>query len=146
MHRVAFALAAAVLAGSPPPKTALLTHVRAEPGRATFSFRSAPLQVRAAYVPKAKVSEDGSGKHVQVAAAAVLVDRLTPASGADLSGGTLRLVYKGLRRLKPAAAGPVRELVRAGDFESVLSWAIGLDRKRPYRIVRNGANAAVVAG
>jgi hypothetical protein len=145
--RLAIALVAAVLAGSSaPPKTALLTHVQAEPGRVTFSFRTAPRQVDAGWVAKQKVTEDGSGKHVQVAGAAVLVLRFVPASGADLSGGTFRLVYKGPKRLKPPAGGPVREVVRVGDFEAMLSWAIGLDRKRPYRIVRNGANVVVTFG
>jgi hypothetical protein len=143
--RLAIALAAAALAGSAaPPKTALLTHVQAEPGRVTFSFLSAPRQVKAGWVPRSKVTEDGSGKHVQVAGAAVLVLRFVPASGADLSGNTFRLVYKGPKRLKPQTRGPVREVVRVGDFEAMLSWAIGLDRKRQYRIVRNGANVVVM--
>jgi hypothetical protein len=30
----------------------------------------------------------------------------------------------------------VRELVRAGGFESVLSWAVGVDEKRPFRVTR----------
>jgi hypothetical protein len=145
--RLAIGLVAAVLAGSAaPPKTALLTHVKAEASRVTFSFRSAPLRITGGWVPGSKVSEDGSGKHVQVAGAAVLVLRFVPASGADLSGNTFRLVYKGPRRLKPPAGGPVREVVRVGDFEAMLSWAIGLDRKRPYRIVRNGANVVVTFG
>jgi hypothetical protein len=147
VHRLGLALVAALVAASTalaaPPKTALLTKVRAEPTRVVFSFRSAPLQIKAGYVPKAKLSEDGSGKHVQVAGSAALVVRFMPASGADLSGRTFKLVSKGPRRIAPARPGAVREVVRSGDFESVLSWAIGLDRKRPYRVVRDGTNVVV---
>jgi hypothetical protein len=143
VHRLGALLVVAVLVGSAPPKTALLTRVKVDPGRVTFTFRTAPLRVTAGYVPGSKVAEDGSGKHVQVAGSVALVVRFVPASGADLGGGTVRLVYKGPRRLKPHARGPVREVVRIGDFESVLSWAVGLDRRRPYRVVRDGASVAV---
>ena len=143
MLALAIALVASLLAGSSPPKTALLTHVKAEPSRATFTFRSAPLRITAGWVPKEKVAEDGSGRHVPVAGAAVLVVRFVPASGVDLSGSVLRITYEGPRRLKPAARGAVREVVRVGDFEAMLSWAIGLDRRRAFRIVRSGPNVVV---
>ena len=147
MHRFALAVLVAGVAVSAataaPPKTALLTHVKAEPGRVVFSFRTAPHQVTAAYVPKAQVVESGSGRRVTVAGTKVLVLRFTPASGADLSGSTFRMVYKGPRRLKPARPGSVREVVRVSDFEAELGWAIGLDRKHTYRVARAGPNVVV---
>jgi hypothetical protein len=147
MHRFAIALLAACVAASAaaaaPPKTALLTHVKAEPGRVVFSFRTAPRQVTAAYVPKSQVVESGSGRRVTVAGAKALVLRFTPASGADLSGNSLRITYKGPRRLKPATAGSVREVVRVSDFEAELGWAIGLDRKHAYRVTRDGPNIVI---
>ncbi len=147
MHRLAIAILAAGVAASAataaPPKTALLTHVKAEPARVVFSFRTAPRQVTAAYVPKSHVVESGSGRRVTVAGNKVLVLRFTPASGADLSGNTLRITYKGPRRLKPATAGSVREVVRVSDFEAELGWAIGLDRRHAYRVTRAGPNVVV---
>jgi len=147
VHRLALALLAVLLAGSaPPPKTALLTRVRAESGRVVFSFRTAPGRVTARYVPTSQLAEDPSGKPVRVAGSAALVVRFTPASGVDQSGGTFTLVYRGPKRLQPAARGPVQEVVRTGDFEAVLSWAIGLDTRRPFHVARAGANVVVTVG
>jgi hypothetical protein len=142
---VALAGAAAVSAASP-PKTALLTAVKAAPKQVEFRFRSAPLHVKAGYVPRSKVVESGSGWPVKVAGSAFLVIRFTPASGADLSGKTMRIVYKGPTRLKPATAGPVREVARTSDFESDLAWVIGLDRRRPYHVARDGSKVVVTVG
>jgi hypothetical protein len=128
------------------PKTALLTGVRASSDRVEFDFRSAPLQVKAAYVPKSDVRESGSGRHVKVAGSAFLVVRFSPAGGADLSGPTLRITYKGPRRLKPAKPGPVEEVARISDYEADLAWAIGVDRRRPYHVARDGANVVVTFG
>jgi len=144
--RLAVALVAAMLVGSAPPKTALLTHVQAEPGRVTFSFRSAPRHVTAAYVRLSRLSADPSGKPVRVTGSSALVLRFQPASGVDLSGSKPKLVYAGPARVRPSAPGAVREVVRLGDFESVLSWVIALDRTRPYHVVRNGANVVVTFG
>jgi hypothetical protein len=142
---VALAGAAAVSAASP-PKTALLTAVKAAPKQVEFRFRSAPLRIKAGYVPRSKVVESGSGRPVKVAGSAFLVVRFSPASGADLSGKTMRIVYKGPTRLKPATAGPVREVARTSDYEADLAWAIGLDRRRPYHVVRHGSNVVVTVG
>jgi hypothetical protein len=51
--------------------------------------------------------------------------------GFDLNTGEGELVYKGPKRIRGADAGAtvVKEVVRTGDFEAVLSWAIGLDRQ-----------------
>jgi hypothetical protein len=94
-------------------------------------------------VPRSQVVESGSGRPVKVAGSAFLVVRFSPASGADLSGKTMRIFYKGPARLRPALAGPVRETARISDFEGDLAWAIGLDRKRPYHVVRHGSNVVV---
>jgi hypothetical protein len=46
------------------------------------------------------------------------------------------MTYKGPKRIDGAAAGAsvVQELVRTGDFEAVLSWAIGLSDKADFRV------------
>lgn len=140
----ALACGAATSAAAPP--VALLTGVRAQPAKVTFTFRSAPSQIKAGYVTKAQLREDGSGRPVAVKGKAFVVVHFTPASGVDLSGSTFKLVYRGPKRLKPAAKGPVQEVVRTGDFEAVLSWAIGLDKRRPFHVVRTGANVVVAVG
>jgi hypothetical protein len=152
MSRLVFAVCAVALAGAAagsaasPPAVALLTAVKVAPTQVEFRFRSAPLRIKAGYAPRSKVVESGSGRPVKVAGSAFLVVRFSPASGADLSGKTMRIVYKGPTRLKPATAGPVREVARTSDYEADLAWAIGLDRRRPYHVVRHGSNVVVTVG
>jgi hypothetical protein len=82
------------------------------------------------------LKEDGSGNPVNVKGAAVVVVRMEPASGFDLNTGEGVMVYKGPRRIDGSAAGTsvVQELVRTGDFEAVLTWAIGLSDKVDFRV------------
>jgi hypothetical protein len=82
------------------------------------------------------LKEDGSGNPVNVKGNAVAVVRMEPASGFDLNTGEGVMVYKGPRRIEGSAAGTsvVQELVRAGDFEAVLVWAIGLSDKVDFRV------------
>jgi hypothetical protein len=61
----------------------------------------------------------------------VLVD-MEPASGFDLATAEGELVYDGPRRLQGASV--VREVVRTGDFEAQLGWAIGLDSRVDFRV------------
>jgi len=139
-------LAACGGSASGAPPVALLESIRAQPARVTFEFRTAPRQIKARYVPKAQVAEAGSGLPVAVKGKAFLVVHFIPASGADLSGSTFKLVYRGPKRLKPASAGPVQELARVSDFEADLGWVIGLDRRRPVHVARAGANVIVRVG
>ena len=62
--------------------------------------------------------------------------RMEPASGFDLSVPEGELVYKGPRRLSGANAGTsvVQQVVRTGDFEAVLTWAIGLSDRVDFRV------------
>jgi hypothetical protein len=61
---------------------------------------------------------------------------MAPASGFDLNTAEGVMVYKGPKRIDGSAAGTsvVQELVRSGDFEAVLSWAIGLSGKVDFRV------------
>jgi hypothetical protein len=104
--------------------------------RVVFEFRDPGLPgYRVEYVPP-PLKEDGSGNPVDVAGNAFLVVRMEPASGFDLNSGEGELVYKGPKRLDASSAGAtvVQEVVRTGDFESVLSWAVGLSSKVPFRV------------
>jgi hypothetical protein len=33
----------------------------------------------------------------------------------------------------------IRQVRRTGDFEAVLTWVIGLDKQRPFRVTAEGA-------
>lgn len=103
--------------------------------RVVFQFGNVLPGYRVEYV-QPPLKEDGSGKPVSVKGDAVVVVRMEPASGFDLNTGEGVMVYKGPRRIDAAAAGlsVVRELVRTGDFEAVLSWAIGLPDKVDFRV------------
>ena len=74
--------------------------------------------------------EDASGRQIDVAGDAFLVVKLTPTMTAKLDGDQLTKTYTGPRRLP--GNGAVREVVKTGDFESVVTWVIGLDRERPF--------------
>jgi hypothetical protein len=104
--------------------------------RVVFQFRDEGLPgYRIEYV-EPPLKEDGSGDPVDIAGNAFVVVRMEPASGFDLNTGEGTLVYKGPKRLEGSSAGAtvVREVVRTGDFEAVLTWAVGLDSKVPFRV------------
>jgi hypothetical protein len=103
--------------------------------RVVFQFRNGVPGYRVGYV-QPPLKEDGSGNPVSVQGNAVVVVRMEPASGFDLNTGEGVLTYKGPKRIDGAGAGAsvVHELVRTGDFEAVLSWAIGLSDKVDFRV------------
>jgi hypothetical protein len=104
--------------------------------RVVFEFRDEGLPgYRIEYV-EPPLKEDGSGDPVDISGNAFVVVRMEPASGFDLNTGEGELVYKGPKRLEGSSAGAtvVKEVVRTGDFEAVLSWAVGLDSKVPFRV------------
>jgi hypothetical protein len=86
---------------------------------------------RVSYEPAetAKV-EDASGNPVEVAGDAFLVVKLRPAMTAKIDGDQVTKTYTGPNRIPGQA--PVTEVVKAGDFEGVVTWVIGLDHVRPY--------------
>ena len=103
--------------------------------RVVFQFRKGVPGYRVEYV-RPPITQDGSGNRVPVKGDAFVVVRMEPASGFDLSVPEGELVYKGPRRLSgsDAGTGTVEEVVDSGDFEAVLSWAIGLDKRVPFRV------------
>lgn len=121
------------------PATALLERVaigRHEGyDRVVFRFRNTVPGYRVEYV-EPPLRQDGSGDRVEVAGSAFVVVRMTPASGFDLSVPEGELVYTGPGRLAGADAGTavVREVVRTGDFEAVLTWAVGLSDPVDFRV------------
>jgi hypothetical protein len=115
----------------------LLTAVRlgAHPGfdRVVFQFRAALPGFDVRYVDPPIVA-DGSGEPVAVEGSAFLQVRMEPASGFDLDAGTP--VFTGPDRISGASAGTaaVREVVRSGDFEAVLTWVVGVRTRAGFRV------------
>ena len=71
---------------------------------------------------------------------------MEPASGFDLSVAEGELVYDGPRRISGEDRGTstVRELVRTGDFEAVLGWAVGLTDRVDFRVTTLEAPSRLV--
>jgi hypothetical protein len=120
-------------------RVAYLTTVRAgrHPSfdRVVWTFDGPMPAYRVGYVQR-PITEDGSGRRVEVEGDAVLQIILTPASGTDLTGEEPRQVYEGPRRIAATRFGTtvVREIVETGDFEATLSWVVGVDRLAPFAV------------
>ena len=119
------------------PKIALLTDVRVSGTSVDFAFRSPPQTVRAVYRPRSALAECGSGRRVAVAGKAYLVVHFTPAATADIRGDEVIPTYTGPTRVE--GTGPVLEAVKVCDFEAEVAWAIGLERRSPFHVGRDGA-------
>ncbi len=103
--------------------------------RVTFTFDNFVPGYVISYVDP-PIKEDGSGKTVNVAGSDYVQVLMQPASGFDLNSGEGKIVYKGPKRISGADAGTsvVKDVVRTGDFESVLTWTIGLADKVGYKV------------
>ena len=64
----------------------------------------------------------------------ILVVRLAPASGVDLSTPDAAPTYTGPASIVPSGLAHVREIRRIEDFEANLVWVIGLDAQRPFEV------------
>lgn len=100
--------------------------------RVVFEFTNALPGYQVQYVDE-PVHEDGSGEEVDVAGDHVLLVRMENASGADLSKEDAPQTYTGPTRFDPGTP-EVAELVRVGDFEGVLTWAIGVRDEVAFRV------------
>ncbi len=151
MRPVALAVAAAALiagcGGSKheaAPTNALLTGVHVGSKSVTFDFKSAPTAVKAAYQPKARIVESGSGAPVPLKGKAYVVIHFVPAASADIQGEQAIPTYTGPKRL--SGPGPVLETAKTSDFEADLAWAIGLERRLPLRVAQGGTTVTVSFG
>jgi hypothetical protein len=132
--------------------TRLLTDVRVGVHdcyeRVTFELKpkpgeaDGPVSWKVAYEP-GPVTEDGSGRTVPVKGAAFLVVTMS-AAGADLSQEAAPATYTGPTSLVAAGATRIQQVRRTGDFEGVLTWVIGLDKQRPFRVTPQDGPARVI--
>ena len=77
---------------------------------------------------------DTAGTAVEVEGEATLAVTITPASAVDLSGDEAAPTYTGPDRFSPDTASAVTELALAEDFEATMTWAVGVDEERPFRV------------
>jgi hypothetical protein len=125
---VVLALAAAP-AGAQSAPTLVDVRAARHPGfdRVVFEFRGAVPQHTVRYV--GQLVEDGSGKPVSVAGAADL-EVVFHGANAHAEDGTPSVRPK---RFSPGLTA-VKEVAQIGDFEAVVSYGIGLDRRRPLTV------------
>ena len=132
---------------TPTTKRGLLASVKATSvaadgvDRVTFTFEGDVPGYRVGYVDR-PIIQDGSGEEITVDGDAVLGVHFEPASGFDLSGEG-RQVYTGPNRLDLATTA-VLDVVRVGDFEANLDWALGIDQAdTPFRVRVDGSTIVV---
>jgi hypothetical protein len=77
------------------------------------------------------ITEDPSDKPVPVKGTAFL--RLD-ATGYDLSKADAPATYTGPPVVEAAGTTRIQQVRRAGDFEGVATWVIGVDAKRPFAV------------
>ena len=114
--------------------------------RVVFQFRGDGLPGYRVEYASPPFVEDGSGNPVSVAGSAFVVVRMEPASGFDLNTGEGVKVYTGPKRIDASSAGAtvIKELVRTGDFEAVLTWTIGLEAKVPFLVTTASSPARLI--
>lgn len=89
------------------------------------------------------ISEDGSGEAVDLPGADAAVQVvLTPASGFDMEAG--EPTYTGPRAVKDGKTTEITAAVSSGDFESLLSWAVGLRHEVPFKVTTLESPARLV--
>ena len=127
-------------------ETALLSDVRIAShegyDRVVFEFQNGVPGYDVRYV-EPPILADGSGEEVPVSGGAVLVVRMEPALDADLTQESAPQTYTGPTRFSPSTPVVV-ELARAGGFEAVLTWAVGVEAERPFRVTRLEDPARIV--
>jgi Sporulation and spore germination len=93
-----------------------------------FQFRGGiPAKYTARYV--SQVIADASGRPVNVAGSALLQVRFAPATGHNEKG---TVTYGAAQRAY--ALPELIQVVNSGDFESVLSFGVGLAQKAPFKL------------
>ena len=128
---VVLALAAAPAGAQSAPETPALVDVRAGGhtgyDRVVFEFRGPVPEHRIGYVDQ--LVEDGSGNPVSVAGAADLEVVFQGANAHEEDGSPT----VSPRRFSPGLTA-VKEVAQLGDFEAMVSYGIGLDRRRPIEV------------
>jgi hypothetical protein len=139
---------------SSPSQTLLLTAVRTGSGacsdRVSFDFKDAngaKPGYLVEYQPGHEAqTEEASGNHIAIDGNAFLVVRFEPAATADLSGASFEQTYTGPRTIKPDGMHWVKQVSKTGDFEAVLTWAIGLSEQRAFKVTSEPSRLTIELG
>ena len=99
--------------------------------RITFEFAFAIPGFDIRYV-EPPIIYDPRGEPMEIEGSAFIVIRMEPAAGHDPNTGAS--TYVGPLELKPALPS-ILEAERVGDFEGVLSWALGLSEEADFRVL-----------
>ena len=126
--------------GEGPTETMFLTGVDVNAlecsDRVVFGFREDASQAPGYEIKYEDAShaifEDTAGNPIEVAGEAFLIVALTPVMTADVSGETTEKTYSGPNRIPGEGSNSVQEVVKTDDFESVVTWVIGLDEQQPF--------------
>ena len=66
------------------------------------------------------------------------------AQSADLTKADAPPTYTGPTSLQPAGATRIQQVRKTGDFEGYITWVIGLDTSRPFKVTTQDNPARVV--
>lgn len=128
---IVLALAAAPAGAQSAPEVPTLVDVRAGGhtgyDRVVFEFRGPVPEHRIGYVDQ--LVQDGSGNPVSVAGAADLEVVFEGANAHDEDGSPTISP----RQFSPGLTA-VKEVAQIGDFEAVVTYGIGVDRRRPIEV------------
>lgn len=133
-------------AGKLTKPTAVVANVQIQASDCTdeiaFAFRGGTPSWTVGYQPGPFVL-DPSGKPATVAGTVYLVVRFEPAGGTDLTVSPPSTPYPGANDLHPPAPAELREVVKTGDFEGVMTWIVGLDSTRPFSVAERAAEGGL---
>jgi hypothetical protein len=112
--------------------------------RVVFEFADSPAAPGYAvgYVDDPVIA-DPSGEPVPVSGDHFLEVRMDPASGVVLGPDTVTETYTGPTRI-PGPGSEITEVVRAGDFEAVMTWVIGTQDQVDFRVFTLSSPTRVV--
>lgn len=104
--------------------------------RVVFEFEDQVSGYNVRYVDP-PLTDCGSGEETDTSAwdaDAFLEVRLEPSGGPDLTSEEGEPTYKGSRDITVEQNAILKHLKVTCDFEAVFTWAIGLDRRRPFTV------------
>ena len=118
--------------------------------RVTFKFKESepgPGYDVSYQPPEVAKIQDGSGDPVAVAGDDFLVVRMFPAMTAEIDGEDVKPTYTGPRNIPaPVEARMLQEVAQTGDFESQVTWAIGLATEHPFTVTASSDELVVEIG
>lgn len=125
---------------------AFLTSVEVTEGddatRITWNFEDgATPSYRVEYV-EPPITASPSGQQIDLEGSAFLQVTVSPGAGVDLSGDEPRETFTGEDRFTPDAEG-VAELAETEDFETVLSWVVGVPERAPFSVTADQGSLTV---